>query len=117
MRPHLFSVPKEGQDAYLYKPNKDHLIGKGGFATIFRATRKHDQGVFAIKRSMLAVELLDEKEQQAVLDEIRLMKEYPHPFIVKVIDDFVDNAGHQCMVQELYTQGDFSTFLYERREA
>jgi hypothetical protein len=43
---------------------------------------------------MLAVELLDEKEQQAVLDEIRLMKEYPHPFIVKVIDDFVDNAGH-----------------------
>ena len=70
----------------------------GGFATIFRATRKHDQQVFAIKRSMLPVELLEEKDQQAVFEEIRLMKENPHPFIVKVIDDFLDNAGHQCMV-------------------
>jgi serine/threonine protein kinase len=88
----IFSVPKEGNDAYLYKPNKDHLIGKGGFATIFRATRKHDQGFFAIKRSMLPVELLDDCEKQAVFEEIRLMKENPHPFIVKVIDDFLDNS-------------------------
>ena len=47
---------------------------------------------------MLAVELYDETEHQAVFEEIRLMKENPHPFIVKVIDDFLDNAGHLCMV-------------------
>ena len=94
----IYSCPKEGKEAYLYKPNKEHLIGMGGFATIFRAIRKHDQLVFAIKRSMLPVELLEEKDQQAVFEEIRLMKENPHPFIVKVIDDFLDNAGHQCMV-------------------
>jgi serine/threonine protein kinase len=98
MPPQLFSVPKEGSEAYSYKPNKDHLIGKGGFAHIFRATRKHDQKVFAIKRSMTPVELLDEKEHQAVFEEIRLMKENPHPFIVKVIDDFLDDSGHLCMV-------------------
>ena len=47
---------------------------------------------------MLQVDFLDESEIQAVNEEIRLMKENPHPFIVKVIDDFLDNAGHLCMV-------------------
>ena len=70
----------------------------GGFAHVFRATRRHDQQVFALKRSKDALEFLDERDQQAVYEEIRLMKENPHPFIVKVIDDFIDNSGHLCMV-------------------
>ena len=74
----------------------------GGFAHVFRAVRKHDQQIFALKRSKDALDFLEEKDQQAVLEEIRLMKENPHPFIVKVIDDFLDNSGHLCMVQELY---------------
>ena len=57
---------------------------------------------------------LDEKEKQAAFEEIRLMKENPHPFIVKVIDDFLDNSGHLCLVQELYSESDFSKFLKER---
>jgi hypothetical protein len=39
-------------------------------------------------------DLLEERDQQALQEEIRLMKEQPHPFIVKIIDDFLDNAGH-----------------------
>ena len=62
------------------------------------------------------MEFLEEKDQQAVYEEIRLMKENPHPFIVKVIDDFLDNSGHLCMVQELYEEGDFCKFLSERGE-
>jgi hypothetical protein len=92
------SSPKQGKDAYLFKTDKAHLIGAGGFAQVFRAIRIHDQQVFAIKRSMSSVELLDERQHQAVFDEIRLMKENPHPFIVKVIDNFIDNSGHLCMV-------------------
>jgi hypothetical protein len=42
----------------------------------------------------VAFDLLEEKEKQALLEEIRLMKEQPHPFIVKIIDDFLDNSGH-----------------------
>jgi len=38
--------------------------------------------------------MLEDSDQQAVLEEIRLMKENPHPLIVKVIDDFIDNYGH-----------------------
>ena len=86
----------------------------GGFGNVFRAVRKYDQQVFAIKRSKDAVELLEEKDQQAVYEEVRLMKENPHPFIVKVIDDFLDNSGNFCMVQELYNQSDFCKLLIER---
>jgi hypothetical protein len=42
----------------------------------------------------VAFDLLEEKEKQALLEEVRLMKEQPHPFIVKIIDDFLDNSGH-----------------------
>ena len=48
------------------------------------------------------------------MEEIKLMKSNTHPFIVKIIDDFLDDAGHQCIVQNLYTEGDFSRFLRER---
>jgi serine/threonine protein kinase len=94
----LYSCPKEGKEAYSYKTNKDHLIGMGGFAHVFRAIRKHDQQEVAIKRSRDELELVDERDKQAMLEEVRLMKENSHPFIVKVIDDFLDNAGHLCMV-------------------
>jgi serine/threonine protein kinase len=74
--------------------HKDNQIGIGGFARVFRATRKHDQQTFAIKRSNNPVGVLEEREQQALLEEINIMKENPHPLIVKVIDDFIDNSGH-----------------------
>jgi hypothetical protein len=41
------------------KIHKDTLIGMGGFAKVFRANRKHDLQVFAIKRSKESVEILD----------------------------------------------------------
>jgi serine/threonine protein kinase len=66
----------------------------GGFARVFRATRKLDQQTFAVKRSNNPVGVLDEREQQAQLEEIKIMKENPHPLIVKVIDEFLDNSGH-----------------------
>ena len=35
------------------------------------------------------------------------MKNHEHPFIVKIIDDFNDTYGHQCIVQDYYKEGDF----------
>lgn len=43
------------------------------------------------------------------------MKKYPHPFIVKISDEFIDTTGRQCIVQNLYKLGDFSDFLEERQ--
>ena len=50
--------------------------------------------VFALKRSKEPIDMLDEKDHQSMLHEIKLMKEIPHPLIVKVIDEFVDDSGH-----------------------
>ena len=44
------------------------------------------------------------------------MKQYPHPFIVKIIDDFLDNSKNQCIVEEYFSEGDFYIFLIERRK-
>jgi hypothetical protein len=33
------------------------------------------------------------KEQQYYKEEIGLMQKSPHPFIVKIIDEFIDSAG------------------------
>jgi serine/threonine protein kinase len=43
------------------------------------------------------------------------MKELPHPFIVKIVEDFINSAGNICIVQELYPEGDFSKYLNERK--
>ena len=43
------------------------------------------------------------------------MKAFPHPLIVKIIDNFQDSAGHLCLVQELYPHGDFSEYIYQRK--
>jgi hypothetical protein len=32
------------------------------------------------------------------MEEIKNMKALPHPFIVKILDDFTDSAGHLCLV-------------------
>jgi hypothetical protein len=43
------------------------------------------------------------------------MKKHEHPFIVKIIDDFINTTGNQCIVQDYYSQGDFAKFLKERQ--
>ena len=48
----------KGKDAYSFEIDLAHRIGKGGFGHVFRATRKHDQQVFAIKRSKDPLSLL-----------------------------------------------------------
>ena len=94
----MYSFPKEGNDAYFFKTNKDNLIGIGGFGHVFRAIRKHDQQIFALKRSKDELDFLEDRHKQAIFEEMRLMKENCHPFIVKVIDDFLDNTGRLCIV-------------------
>ena len=48
------------------------------------------------------------------MDEITIMKAISHPFIVKILDDFMDSDGHLCIVNEFYDNGDFIKYLKER---
>ena len=44
------------------------------------------------------------------------MKFFPHPLVLKIIDDFVDSAGHLCIVKDRYLDGNFSDYLKKGRE-
>ena len=92
----------KGDGAYDYNRKKTaDLIGKGGFGYVFRAIRKHDQQIFAIKISRDELIYLDPNEIQDLTEEIRLMKNSPHPFIVKIIDSDSDSdKGEQEQGQE-----------------
>jgi serine/threonine protein kinase len=89
---------KDGKDAYILINNKENFLGRGGFGLVFKGTRKFDERKVAIKVSKEVLEFLDERDKQSLKDEVRLMKENPHPFIVTIIDDFVDSGGHLCIV-------------------
>jgi serine/threonine protein kinase len=107
--------PLKGDGAYDFNRKRSaDFIAKGGFGYVFKAIRKHDQQIFAIKISKEELIYLDPNEIQDLTEEIRLMKNFPHQFIVKIIDDFIDSEDRQCIVQELYTQGDFKKFLNDR---
>ena len=56
------------------------------------------------------------KQKQDMMDEIKHMKAMPYPFIVKIIDEFIDSTGNQCIIQESYSEGDFSHFLEKKKE-
>jgi serine/threonine protein kinase len=43
------------------------------------------------------------------------MKAFPHPLILKIIDDFVDSAGHLCIVKDRYFEGNFSEYFLKRK--
>jgi serine/threonine protein kinase len=76
----------------------EHFIGRGGFGLVFKGTRKFDQRKIAIKVSKEVLEFLDPYDRQSLEEEVTLMKDNPHPFIVKIIDNFNDAAGHLCLV-------------------
>jgi len=46
------AYPKKGIDAYNFKNTKENHIGTGGYGNVFRATRKYDNRVIAIKQSI-----------------------------------------------------------------
>jgi serine/threonine protein kinase len=68
-------------------------VGRGGFGIVHKAIRKCDQKELAIKVSMKLFKNHTEKEKQDLTDEIKYMKNLNHPFIVKIIDDFIDPSG------------------------
>ena len=82
---------------------------------MYKATRKYDAKQFAVKVLFDIFENYGDKEKQDIKNEIKLMKELNHPFIVNIIDDFINSTCNLCIMQELYLNGDFSNYLKQRQ--
>lgn len=50
------------------------------------------------------------------MEEIKNMKAIPHPLMVKIIDDYIDSAGHLCIVNDLYSDGSLRDYVMKRKE-
>ena len=84
------------------------LIGKGTYGKIYKAVRRSDGVVVALKKVNLKRQ--SSQEQTDTLNEIRVMERVDHPNIVKFYEAFLE-GGSVYIVMEYLGGGDLSTLI------
>lgn len=88
-----------------YKLEKN--IGEGTYAKVYKAIRKKDQKVVAIK--IINVTNMDPIVLKSNINEIRILCSIDNPHVVGYYDSFVDSsATHLWLVMEYMGGGDLS---------
>lgn len=88
-------------------------IGKGSFATVYKATYRKTNSLVAIKsvvRSSLTRRLLENLET-----EINILRTVKHPSIVELID-CLKSRNHIHLVMEYCSLGDLASYMRKRKE-
>jgi serine/threonine protein kinase len=105
-----------GKKAYTFKKTEEYTLGVGGYATVYKATRKSDEKLVAIKVSKIALnENVSSKLLQEYENEMKIARSINHPFIVQSIDQFMDSKKRSCLVFEYYPEGDFESYIETRK--
>ncbi|KAL8721276.1 MAG: hypothetical protein Q9225_002018 [Loekoesia sp. 1 TL-2023] len=86
-------------------------IGKGSFATVYKATYSKKPGFVAIKS--VDMHKLNKKLKENLYSEIHILKRLHHPHIVALID-CQETAAHIHLVMEFCQLGDLSYFIKKR---
>lgn len=84
------------------------LIGKGTYGKIYKAVRRSDNVVVALKKVNLKRQ--SSQEQTDTLNEIRVMERVDHPNIVKFYEAFLE-GGSIYIVMEYLGGGDLSALI------
>ena len=64
-------------------------IGKGKFSVVYRASRKSDGRLVAVKKVAI-VDIMDKKTREKTLKEVKLLQSLEHPNVVAYLDAFLD---------------------------
>ena len=88
-------------------------IGKGKFAIVYRALRRSDNLVVALKR--INVDAIDEKARDKCLKEVRLLQSLDHPNIIRYMDSFITDNDLVIAV-EWAAAGDLKRQLRKAQE-
>ena len=89
-------------------------VGKGKFATVYKATRRADGEVVALK-ALAIFNVMDARSREKCLREIKLVQSLDHPHVIKFLDGFVDGS-QLVLVFELAAAGDLKRQLRKARE-
>jgi serine/threonine protein kinase len=73
-------------------------LGRGSQGVVYRAKRKADGKLVAIKK--VFVQRMSRKEQMEAANEIRALKAVDHPYVIRYLDSFQEDTT-LCIVTEL----------------
>lgn len=89
------------------------MIGKGAYSVVYRARRKQDGQIYALKKVKL--NMLAPMERNSCLNEIRLLAGLSHPNIIQYRDAFIENDSLN-LVTEYAEHGDFLQLMMRRKK-
>lgn len=90
-------------------------IGEGSYSSVFKALRKSDGQLYALKKVKFFP--LSEKEKENALTEIRILASIDHPNIVGYKEAFFDDESHSlCTVMEYADNGDLLQQINEHKK-
>jgi len=97
--------------AEFYRAGK--VLGKGAFGKVSLALHKLSKKLVALK--LLNKEFLkNETSKEKVMQEVRILKRFRHPNVVKIFETF-ESIKHIVVVMELCAGGDLLNYVRKRR--
>lgn len=88
------------------------LLGRGAFAEVVLARKKHSNHYFAIK--IMEKKKIKASQQHLINDEIRVLYAVSHPFVIKFYSAF-QNSDNLYIVLEFIRGGDLFSSLKKLR--
>lgn len=89
-------------------------IAKGSFGVVFKATRKSDGEVYAVKK--MCVSLMSKEEQTEALNEVRILASVMHHNVLRFCEAFIED-DYLYIVTEYCEGGDLMDFIKRYRKS
>src|SRR5690606_41852119 len=80
------------------------VLGHGGFSAVFKARRKTDGAIVALKQLDLTIDNESQKEYKDFKEEVDILKKLDHPNIVKVYGEYI--LDHKPSLEMEYIEGE-----------
>lgn len=85
-------------------------LGEGSYSSVYKVKRISDNKIYAFKR--VKMNLLNDKEKENALNEVRILASINDPFIIGYKEAFFDEATNSlCIVMEYADQGDLQKLI------
>jgi NIMA (never in mitosis gene a)-related kinase len=88
-------------------------IGEGSFGKVYKARRKQDNLIYALK--MINISKMDNEEIKNTLNEIRILCSITNPYIVAYKEAFLE-AKEMVVVMEFANGGDLSNLIEQHQK-
>lgn len=89
-------------------------VGKGGYAIVYKAIRREDGRVVAVKK--VEIFEMSQKKRERCLQEVKLLQQLDHPNIIQMLDAFIDE-NQLIIVFEWAPAGDLKRLIKKTAES